>query len=51
MAEMSPADLAVLANMLQAGTVKPVIDRSSIGSIKSRLPSATAWGKVVVTID
>lgn len=55
MAEMNPADLAILANMLQAGTVQPVIDRQyrfdQIATAIRYQESEHARGKVVVTID
>ncbi len=55
MAEMNPADLAIVADMLQAGKVKPVIDRQyrfdQIADAIRYQETEHARGKVVVTID
>ncbi|HEY6455926.1 MAG TPA: NAD(P)-dependent alcohol dehydrogenase [Steroidobacteraceae bacterium] len=55
MAEPNPADLAILAQMLQTGTVKPVIDRQyrfdQIAAAIRYQETEHARGKVVVTID
>ena len=55
MADTNPADLAILANMLQTGTVKPVIDRQyrfdQIAAAIRYQETEHARGKVVVTID
>jgi NADPH:quinone reductase-like Zn-dependent oxidoreductase len=55
MAEMNPADLAILADMLQTGKVKPVIDRQyrfeQIAAAIRYQETEHARGKVVVTIE
>jgi NADPH:quinone reductase-like Zn-dependent oxidoreductase len=55
MAEMNPADLAILADMLRTGKVKPVIDRQyrfdQIADAIRYQETEHARGKVVVTID
>jgi NADPH:quinone reductase-like Zn-dependent oxidoreductase len=55
MADTNPADLAILADMLQAGKVKPVIDRQyrfdQIAAAIRYQETEHARGKVVVTID
>ena len=55
MAETNPADLAILADMLQTGKVKPVIDRQyrfdQIAAAIRYQETEHARGKVVVTID
>ncbi len=55
MAKMTPADLAILADMLQTGKVKPAIDRQfrfdQIAAAIRYQETERARGKVVVTID
>jgi NADPH:quinone reductase-like Zn-dependent oxidoreductase len=55
LSQMNEADLLVLRDLLQAGKVKPVIDRSyafaDIPAAIRYLESQRARGKVVVTRD
>ena len=55
LAELNKKDLTVLADMMQAGTVKPVIDRtyplSQIADAIRYLEQGHARGKVIVTVE
>jgi len=55
MAELNKKDLTILADMMQAGTVKPVIDRtyplSQIADAIRYLEEGHARGKVVITFE
>jgi len=55
MAELNKKDLTILADMMQAGTVKPVIDRtyplSQIADAIRYLEEGHARGKVVITLE
>lgn len=55
MAELNPADLAILADLMQAGKVTPVIDRrfalTEVPEAIRYLEKGRARGKVVITIE
>ena len=55
MANMNAADLTVLANLMETGKVKAVIDRtyklSELPTAISYLEQGHARGKVVLTVD
>jgi NADPH:quinone reductase-like Zn-dependent oxidoreductase len=55
MAELNKPDLAILADLMQSGKVKPVIDRtyplSQIADALRYLEQGHARGKVVITLD
>jgi len=55
LAELNKKDLTVLADMMQAGTVKPVIDRtyplSQIADAIRYLEQGHARGKEIVTVE
>ena len=55
LAELNKKDLTVLADMMQAGTVKPVIDRtyplSQIADAIRYLEQGHARGKVIITVE
>ena len=55
LAELNKKDLTVLADMMQAGTVKPIIDRtyplSQIADAIRYLEQGHARGKVVITLE
>jgi NADPH:quinone reductase-like Zn-dependent oxidoreductase len=55
MSDANGADLAILANLLQTGKVRPVIDRTyRLDQITDAIryqETGHAHGKVVVTID
>ena len=54
-AELNPADLKILGDMLAAGKVKPVIDRrfalSEAAEAIAYVEEGRARGKVVVNVD
>jgi len=54
LAELNKKDLTILGDMMQAGTVKPVIDRtyplSQIADAIRYLEQGHARGKVVITV-
>jgi NADPH:quinone reductase-like Zn-dependent oxidoreductase len=55
LAELNQKDLTILADMMQAGTVKPVIDRtytlSQIADAIRYLEQGHARGKVIITVE
>jgi NADPH:quinone reductase-like Zn-dependent oxidoreductase len=55
LAELNQKDLTVLADMMQAGTIKPVIDRtyplSQIADAIRYLEQGHARGKVIITVE
>ena len=55
LAELDPADLAVIRGLIEAGKVTPVIDRryrlSDVGEAIGYLEAGHARGKVIVTMD
>jgi NADPH:quinone reductase-like Zn-dependent oxidoreductase len=55
MADANQKDLTILADMMQSGTVKPVIDRtyklSEVPEAIRYLEQGHARGKVVITIE
>jgi len=55
LARLNQADLTLLGNLMQAGKVKPVIDRqyrfNQIGEAIGYLEAGHARGKVVVTLE
>jgi NADPH:quinone reductase-like Zn-dependent oxidoreductase len=55
MAELNKADLTILGNLMQAGKVKPVIDRtyplSQIAEAMRYLEAGHARGKVIITME
>ena len=55
MADANATDLTVLANLMETGKVKPVIDRtyklSELSTAISYLEQGHARGKVVLTVD
>ena len=55
LAELKPKDLAILGDLMQAGKVKPVIDRryrlSEAPAAMRYLENGHARGKVVIDID
>ncbi len=55
MAELNPADLAILADLMQAGKVTPVIDRrfalTEVPEAIRYLEKGRARGKVVITVE
>jgi NADPH:quinone reductase-like Zn-dependent oxidoreductase len=55
LAEMNPADLTVLADLMQAGKLKPVIDRTykfnEFPEAMRYIEAGHARGKVVVTVE
>jgi len=55
MADTNQKDLAVLADLMQSGKVKPVIDRtyklSEVPAAIAYLEQGHARGKVVITVE
>jgi len=55
LAELNQKDLTILADMMQSGTVKPVIDRtyplSQIADAIRYLEQGHARGKVIITVE
>ena len=55
LAELNQKDLTILGDLMQAGKVKPVIDRqyklSDVGEALRYLEAGHARGKVVVTVQ
>jgi len=56
LANPSPKDLTLLADMIQSGKIKPVIDRtykslSEVPDAMRYLEQGHARGKVVITVD